>query len=271
MIKLKNLQLPDATTLSLAGYQREIDNNQIYAAQVAKAKAIWPTRSQNRPFNAVRHTLSLMCSGARRCCYCEDSMAIEVEHIWPKTLYPDKTFLWENLLYACSRCNRPKSNKFAIFPQTQPPSTNYIEYKHPKQGTPVRPPAGSAVFIDPRKEDPMDFLWLDITATFVFVPVDADENSISWKRAKYTIETLKLNSEDALIEARQRAYENYFIRLDFYVNKKQNGGSSTLLTRISDGIKKEGHRTVWKEMQRQHTSIRALQELFNNAPEALNW
>ena len=33
-----------------------------------------------------------MCAGAKRCMYCEDSAADEVEHHLPKNLYPEFVF-----------------------------------------------------------------------------------------------------------------------------------------------------------------------------------
>jgi uncharacterized protein (TIGR02646 family) len=34
----------------------------------------------------------------------------EIEHFYPKNLYPDKTFEWDNLFWSCKRCNNPKLN-----------------------------------------------------------------------------------------------------------------------------------------------------------------
>jgi uncharacterized protein (TIGR02646 family) len=55
------------------------------------------------------------------CCYCEsiiDDVSYEqIEHRMPKkkTLdkYPEKTFSWDNLHLACTKCNLHKSNKYA--------------------------------------------------------------------------------------------------------------------------------------------------------------
>lgn len=49
-----------------------------------------------------------------KCAFCEakpaESGNIEVEHFMPKSLYPDKTFEWNNLLPVCRKCNNSKSN-----------------------------------------------------------------------------------------------------------------------------------------------------------------
>ncbi len=38
-----------------------------------------------------------------------------MDHFWPKALYPDKVFLWENLNQICSDCNSYKWKHLAIF------------------------------------------------------------------------------------------------------------------------------------------------------------
>ena len=167
MIALANKTLSESAQQALESYQAEIDRKPTYPERVTEAKRIWPSRKQNRPFREVKSTLTAMCSGARRCCYCEDSMADEIEHIWPKDFYPDKTFVWENYLYACGPCNGPKGNQFALFEDV---SVNLTILEHPKEAPPVEPPSGEPVLIDPRKENPMDFLWLDVRNSFAFTP-----------------------------------------------------------------------------------------------------
>ncbi|ANC77409.1 hypothetical protein ABE65_011585 [Fictibacillus phosphorivorans] len=51
----------------------------------------------------------------KKCCYCECNIAeeskyMEVEHFYPKDIYPDLVVDWANLLPACKRCNTNKSN-----------------------------------------------------------------------------------------------------------------------------------------------------------------
>ena len=71
--------------------------------QVKAAKTLFKSRNrkENRTFAAVRKELADLCSGSRRCMYCDDSVADEVEHFRPKDLYPEVVFAWMNYLYAC--------------------------------------------------------------------------------------------------------------------------------------------------------------------------
>src|SRR5260221_8924791 len=50
-----------------------------------------------------------------KCAYCESRLLHihhgDVEHIYPKSLAPAKTFEWKNLTLACEICNQNKSDK----------------------------------------------------------------------------------------------------------------------------------------------------------------
>ena len=58
----------------------------------------------------IKHSLCVSSHG--KCAFCEskpgESGNIEIEHFAPKSLYPDLTFEWENLLPACRKCNEAK-------------------------------------------------------------------------------------------------------------------------------------------------------------------
>lgn len=74
--------------------------------------------------------------GYAKCIYCESHITTgdpNVEHFKPKSIYPGLTFEWDNLYYACIKCNRPKDN----------------------YDTGINP------FINPAIEDPEEFLTFD--------------------------------------------------------------------------------------------------------------
>lgn len=259
--------LEDATTTALARYQREIDSLDTHTKRSAKAKAIWPSRKQNRPFDDVKAKLIQMCPGARRCGYCEDSYADEIEHIWPKDIFPDRTFVWGNYLYSCGPCNGPKNNRFAVFSGNPRTKLDLIPDTIPATG----PPPGDPLLVNPRSEDPLQYLFLDIQDSFAFDPYADDENSEEYQRADYTIEILKLNQRDALITARKNAYGNYRARLTEYITKRDGRAPQAELDSLILGIQEEAHPTVWEEMKRQQATIPELKALFDQTPEALNW
>ena len=263
MIRLHDPGLDPEATRHLNRYQQEVDEAPDYPIQVAKAKCLFSRRNtrSNPTFRKVRETLALMCSGAQRCAYCEDSVGDEVEHIQPKDLYPCLVFVWTNYVYACGRCNVAKSNKFAVVTD----QSRLVDVTR-KRSDPVAPPAsGAPAFLNPRTDDPLDFLDLDLESTFVVLARD-DIPEIDRERAEFTIETLKLN-RDVLLEARANAFGTYRARLYEYVGKREQATKQDLL----DDLKTTPHPGVWAAMKRQHAFIPDLDELFMQAPEALNW
>jgi uncharacterized protein (TIGR02646 family) len=69
-------------------------------------KTVW-----NTPY--IKAALLQMSHG--KCCFCEckiaeESKYMEVEHFYPKSLYPDDVLNWLNLLPCCKRCNMYKDN-----------------------------------------------------------------------------------------------------------------------------------------------------------------
>jgi uncharacterized protein (TIGR02646 family) len=267
LIKLQNLPLPSLTQRQLNIYQAKVNQVADYAERVENAKQLFKSYNtkRNKTFQTVRQTLTQICSGACRCCYCEDSCADEVEHFRPKNLYPELVFVWENYLYACGPCNSPKSNKFEVIDEMG----CFIDVQRPRNSPVVLPPKpGKPVLIDPRQENPLDYMKLDLRGTFYFVPI-AKEGTQEFYRANYTIKTLGLN-RDVLIEARRSAFDSYKARLYEYSNKKANGTALKELQRLKESLQKMHHPTVWAEMKRQHKQHQELEILFAKVPESLN-
>lgn len=274
MIRLPPLRLDAAVAKKLDEYQAKVLVPRGYSARVAEGKKLFSryNKKKNATFASVKEVLTRMCSGARRCSYCEDSVGDEVEHIWPKDLYPERVFDWDNYCYACGRCNGPKNNQFAVFVGMSRSPTPLAHPKR-KRGQPApklkKPVAGTPVFIDPRKEDATQWLTLDILNTFQFV-VTAKDRTREAARAKYTLEVLKLNRAP-LPTARKQAFDGYRARLREYCEEKRAGASAARLALLRDALLRVSHPTVWVAMKRHHAQVPALKPLFDEAPEALSW
>lgn len=270
MIRLPDRDLPENTHAMLKRWQQAIDAIDTYEERVESARRQFRACNVkgNDVFENVKHTLDAMCNGPRRCCYCEDSLADEVEHIKPKNLYPEEVFAWENYLYACGPCNAPKGSKFAVFTHSH---GEIVEIQR-RKGVPVVPPeSGDPVLINPRRENPMEFLLLDILGTFQFV-AGLGISDRDTQRARYTIKLLGLNGKNGALEnARRSAYGSYRARLHEYIHKRNANALQDDLDECVEGIRTMAHPTVWKEMQRLHAKIPELKALFDQAPEALLW
>jgi len=211
-----------------------------------------------------------MSNSTYRCSYCEDSFSDEIEHVFPKDIYPEKTFVWENYLYACGPYNGPKSNKFSLIDGSGK-LLNITPPRKKEQGYVYkRPPTFQSALINPRVENPTIFIELDIINTFRFVPA-LELNPIEKLRAEFTIELLKLNEREILIKARRKAFENYRARLIEYTKQKTEGALQSKLDILIEGIKDENHQTVWFEIKRFHSFLPELKTIFSEIPEALSW
>lgn len=257
----------------LVTYQADVTKHASYAERVKAADEAWASRRNNRPIRIVRELLLAMCPGLRRCMYCEDSSARDVEHMRPKALYPDLVFAWANFLYACSDCNGPKGAKFKVYlsdgrivdvgrkPKAVPPAQLAVE-------DPLL--LGEPLLIDPRCEDPFDFLRLDLeTGVFDEIP----RTGLAFDRASFTLDLLQLNEREHLVSARQGTFQTAESVLINYVDLKSKGAEPAAIAAKRHAIVRQPHRPVWEEMKRQrHQPRRAkLRALFEAAPEALHW
>ena len=266
MLHIENADLDPRTERGLRSYQAQVDEAGTYPQRVAEGKRLFSVRNHERNpvFRAVRARLREMCAGAQRCGYCEDSVGDEVEHIMPKDLYPERVFVWQNYLLACGRCNGGKSKKFAVIV-----GRRLVDVTR-RRGAPVRKPRrGDSALINPREENPLEYLVLELEDTFMYLSHEGltitDE-----RRADYTIEVLKLN-RDVLLAARSEAYGSYRARLVEYRDLRDGGAGSAELDSLTNAITSSSHPTVWREMQRQHADINELKGLFSAVPEALLW
>jgi len=261
MLKMNSGNLADTVTDYLATKQTDINAKATYSEKVVRGKELWKSKSSPQ-FKKIRSKLDSLCVGKRRCNYCEDSVADEVEHIKPKDLYPSLVFSWNNYLFSCGNCNGPKSNLFAVFEDDK-----VVEISR-KRTDPVIPPLiGEDVFINPRIDNPLEFLILDLlTMNFISKPGISDLNK---KRAKYTIKILKLNSRDFLVEARKEAFNTYSDSLRVYVANKESGKTQAELLKRQKEMESRQHPTVWAEMKRQRSRYEEINSLFQSAPELL--
>lgn len=269
MVRLANVDLPQQALKELRGFQQRVDAGRTYVEKVTLAKRLFSQQNRlgSRTFNAVKQSLTKMCSGARRCCYCEDSVADEIEHIKPKNIYPELVFVWENYLYACGPCNGPKNNRFAVFTVDD---GRVVSVGRAPKAPVIAPTGGEPLLIDPRQEDPLDYMELDLLGTFVFLPL-GDPGSQHYQRADYTIELLGLNRRDYLLRARAQAYRSYRAHLVEYLHRRNTGVAQAELDDLIIAIRRLGHSTVWHEMKRQHDLVPDLIPLFEQMPEAAGW
>ena len=260
MIRLPDYDLPAMTQAYLDTRQSELDAITSYAEQVKSAETRWKSKDKKH-FDTIRRILGKM-TLVGRCHYCEDATAHEVEHFRPKSLYPEHTFLWPNYLFACDLCNNGhKKAKFAIFDTLG----QFCDITRGWKAPVVPSPSGDPALIDPRTENPMEYLELDLMGSFYFLPL-ADAGTPNHLKAEFTITTLGLN-RDTLCVIRKIAYKNYRARMKEYVSEKQTGASAQTLHDLREQLWIEPHTTVLREMVRNLACLPDLVSLFAEAPE----
>jgi len=82
----------------------------------------------------IRNSLSIMSGG--KCVFCESIISTiaftNIEHFYPKSLYPDFTFEYDNLFTSCPKCNISKSDYDTMYNRILNPvgdnPENYISY-----------------------------------------------------------------------------------------------------------------------------------------------
>jgi uncharacterized protein (TIGR02646 family) len=110
-----------------------------------------------------------------KCAYCESHILHidygHIEHFYPKSKYPERTFRWENLLLACGICNgvNQKGNNFPVNNSNEP------------------------LLINPCEDNPNDYFTFDYDETTLLAGVYGKE-----ERGKTTEILLKLNRPELI-------------------------------------------------------------------------
>ena len=291
MLRLNSKTLSSNSIDHLADKQKQVDDLPDFEAKAIAAGNLWNAGAA--AFNEIKENLREMCHGDVICVYCEHNEATDIEHIYPKKLYPEKAFVWENYVLVCGKCNRiHKSDKFKIF---NPKNSAIVEDITLARGTYKQPANDDALFINQRILDPMDYLELDIKNWKLVFIEKFPEGSREYEIAKFTKDLLKLNKRGDLITARQSAVIFFLDRLEKYVDAKKSTNFQELKMAIEDDIEsvdetksfiqekkrilesikasisKNAQPTVWKELIRQRANLTKTNRLLNDAPEAVNW
>ncbi|MDJ1482455.1 HNH endonuclease [Cytophagaceae bacterium YF14B1] len=210
MIQLDSKTLPAAVQRQLTQLQQKVDTENTFAEKAAKAQSLWDSKGGKKgkeAFETIVETLYSLCVFVGVCNYCEQSEANDVEHIYPKSFFPEHAFNWDNYLLACKQCNSGlKLDTFFVLDASDEP----IELQRGQA-----PPFTKLAFINPRIENPNTFMLLALPGfTFELLPglSKGDQN-----KALKTLEILQLNNRDILLAARKSAAEYYYLRMELLI------------------------------------------------------
>jgi uncharacterized protein (TIGR02646 family) len=132
MIKLAKLSEPNVLAANGPNWTAEL---------LAKGKSATDELKTKYRDPEVKRTLVLETN--EKCAYCESKIKHihhgDVEHIYPKSLDPAKTYEWANLTLACEVCNQNKSNNDPLITQIIDPyvtdPTDHLVFAGPIVGS----------------------------------------------------------------------------------------------------------------------------------------
>ncbi len=292
MIQLASSSLSTTTFNQLQILQDKIDTQTAFVDKKAEAIRLWKIKDgsivKEAAFVEVKEKLTDLCVSVEVCNYCEQNEANDIEHIAPKSFFPELTFVWDNYLLACKQCNSGyKLDQCYV-----------LDNQHNVMAVPrgTQPPFSTLALINPRIEDPNEFLILNLQ-TYQFINIiDVDVDKESYYKAEKTLEILQLNNRAALIHARKEAGKYYYERLERLCRilaATSIQEIETILTphdelidetlsleeqksHIKKHFKKDiqthQHPSVWYAIKTVQSKVHPKwQQLFDDLPEALNW
>ncbi|MGB1242523.1 MAG: HNH endonuclease [Chitinophagales bacterium] len=290
MIQLVSKDISDNAKDRLADLQSRVNLELTFVNKASRAKSFWNGKSGSiigrTTFEEIKSVLETMCVSIEVCNYCEQNEANDIEHIAPKSFFPELAFIWENYLLACKQCNSGyKLDKCYVLDDNG-------ELQNIERGS--EPAYKTLAFINPRIENPNDFLILNMeTYQFEYLP-NLDTNA--QYKAEKTLEILQLNSRDTLIQARRNAAIYYYSRIERLVHilEARNIEEIELILtpyddaidptidlqilkeQIKNGFKKDiqthQHPSVWYAIKKiQRIVDRRWAYLFEQLPETLDW
>ncbi len=179
-----NLIQPDRTRKIIADWQSAIDHHQPVGG------IPWEAFGKIENENKARLLQILHGSFYGKCAYCEMRSELEIDHYIPKSAYPTKMFVWDNMLPACTACN-----------------TRY------KKGAMQWGYDGKPVLLNPCVDDPLYYLdIIQMTTDQHRVGDIQPQNNLSGfehERATYTINKLGLKRRESLQENRADVIEMF--------------------------------------------------------------
>ncbi len=113
MRRHRRIDLPPKTAKALDRRNTSVGKKVDFNPAV-DATSIWEDSRDTAYMKSVVKVLRTMSEPLHRCMYCGDSHGTDIEHFWPKSMYPGKMFEWLNLLLCCTECGRIKGIQFPL-------------------------------------------------------------------------------------------------------------------------------------------------------------
>lgn len=192
--------------IALAKRQRAVDAERANGDLDVQQR--WKIARRTNLLRRVLQTLARMAGPAERCMYCLDSHGTDIEHWRPKARFPERMFVWENLLLCCAECGRWKGDEF--------PTT--VD--------------GQILLIDPTTADPWSHLDFD-PLTGMLAPRFDPVTELFDPRGEATIALLRYAERDAMHEQYRRTWRRLCRVVDSALARTDAVGTA-LLRELTD-------------------------------------
>lgn len=205
MRRVTRLELSADVARYLKRRQQRANDEQ--AAGKLDVDKTWNSAGKTLKIKETRATLKQMAGGRQRCMYCSDSAGTDIEHYWPKSVYPERMFQWVNMLLCCTGCGRDcKGIKFPL-------------------------DDGSPALLDPTVDDPWLFLDFSTSTGILFPLVDAEGKTTT--KGEETVKLLKLDRRDEVNIGYQKSFRRIKRAVDAAL-AEQEPDPTALIHALSD-------------------------------------
>lgn len=209
---IARIPLDSAVEKKLNQMQTAVNESLSRSTEGFDSEKRWKSSRRSSDIQEVAATLKQMMGVRERCMYCLDSHGTDIEHFWPKTRYPERMFLWNNLLLCCTECGRFKRSKFPL-----------NEY-------------GEPLLIDPTIEDPWQYLDFDPETGNITARYMTEKNDWSAK-GEQTVECFHLDCREALASVYRKGLRRLEAAVEVYLTAGEFSAIST--ERLFQKLKEE--------------------------------
>lgn len=242
--------LSHRSKLYLNKWQSAIDAETSREAKItASEKFLRKNIPGNRTFREVRLSLGNACPGNSLCVYCESSGFERIDHVLPRSRFPEATFCFENYIPCCALCNEIKSSRCVHLSCGLAAECGEAEVL--AMGAGFR-----SAFPDPWLIDIYQLVGVDIVDTFVLYPrTSLGHDDVVM--ANCFIDLLSFDKRDILARRRRASYQRYLSLVADYLQSPDLDRKR----RVVSAIVGSDHRLVWHEMKMRASSLPALADV----------
>ncbi|MBF0182094.1 MAG: hypothetical protein HQM03_18910 [Magnetococcales bacterium] len=189
---IKRIPLEVATQEALQSAQAAVDAQR--ATGTLDIQNTWKNARQKKILaQEVVGVLERMVGDDGPCMYCMHNIATDIDHFRPKSRYPDKLFVWPNMLWCCGECGGFKGSAFPLNPQGEP------------------------LLLDPTAMEPWEHLDFDPRTgnlTARFIPADQRVSPIGQE----TVSRLHLDRREALANRYKKTFKRLAKIVDAFLD-----------------------------------------------------